>query len=277
MAIVIVKLVATFYSSASSFTNIATVTSAPTTGSHLLLIAGRGLDNATITGVADSVGNTWQVDKTAGGATVTTAGIGLASMHITNAMTTSTTITTTFSATGARKVVYIVEASGLAIANWFGSATALFEQTTNSTARGTSNSIAAATAGDLILGCYALPAVETGFTSTAPFTAWPTATGTGFFAGASAISVDANYLVTSDTSAKTPAATGARNSTYIGFAATYKQFAPPVPRTAAGFQNWQDPASWMKRVGIKTNWNRRRSGLLVPELPGLARPRLVLP
>lgn len=217
-----------------------TLTNAPTTGNHLILFL-HTLAKQTLSSVTDSAGNTWQVDVTAAG-TTNVESFSIASCYITNALTTSSTISGTLSSNNNSKLSYVFEVAGLATSAWFGSASADYEVTVASTSR-TSNSIAAATVGDLIIGAWGVMNTETGLTATSPFTALPTATGPGYFSfsGANPHSAEGVYLIATDTSAQTPATTGNANRTYNGRAATYKAAAvTAVPRRPA--INFQDPA-----------------------------------
>lgn len=116
MAIAFVKEVVAAGSSSAATTLVLTIPAATTVsvGNHLILsaVASAGV----ITGVTDSKGNTWQVDRTQ--AVDSDAQTSLASCKVTVSLTTGDTITVTFGGSSHR-AASVQEWSGLATSSWF--------------------------------------------------------------------------------------------------------------------------------------------------------------
>lgn len=160
MAIAFVKEVVAGGSASAATTLVLTIPAATTVSVGNHLIGSANGSAGVVTGVVDSKGNTWQVDKTEA-ATATADRASLFSSKITVALTTGDTITITFGASSHR-AASIQEWSGLATSSWFdkaASAGALAGTAADSTATAT-----LAQAAELVYGIVAHTSTVTSFT-----------------------------------------------------------------------------------------------------------------
>lgn len=150
MAVAFVQVVATGVS-ASALTQVITVTATTTTVGNLVTVAARGAGGCHIASVADSRGNTWQVDVTPASVT-STASIASCIVAAGKVLVSGDTITVTFS-TALNHEVAVDEFSGVAASG----GQPVVDQT-NNTHNTAAGAVTAATtvnsqAGDLALSC----------------------------------------------------------------------------------------------------------------------------
>jgi hypothetical protein len=134
-----------------------------TVGNHLILCAAsRG---GVVTGVADSKGNTWQVDTTD---TVTGASTGIASCKIGTALVNGDTITITNSSSTGHSAS-VAEYTGLATSSWF-------DQSASSNGTGTAaDSTATSTtsqASEVVVGVVGHQSTVTAYVAEVLFPVW---------------------------------------------------------------------------------------------------------
>lgn len=221
MAVSIVQLTCAGEDTANDADIALSVTNVPTVGNHLIAFGGSYPNDNTVSSISDTV-NTWNIRTN----NFTDAKhLILADCKVAGDMT-GKTITLTLSGNSTEKNLFVFEVSGLDGTTWFGGKTTLVANFFPGTARTTTNAITPNAAGDLILGLFVTgDAAETSFTAGSGYTRLPTATGAGYFAGASNLA-EGEYKIATDTSAQTPTATGGASPTaVISGAFYYKQAA----------------------------------------------------
>jgi hypothetical protein len=189
--------------SGSSTAIVVNVTTAPGAG-HFLCARIQG--TTAISSVTDSKGNTWSVDKAA---TASPLAALASTMQNVGTLTTSDTITVTYTTASNPRSVIVDEFSAVATSPLDQVATAT-GTTTNRTGGTTPTTTQA---DELIIGCFATGSAETSFTHGTGYSDFTTK-----FAG----SVSGEYQIVAATGAYNPTATGGVSATSHGVTATYK-------------------------------------------------------
>ena len=214
MAIAYVKEVTHATPSVTGTTFALTVTNAPGAGNLLILSACNA--TAAITGVTDSKGNTWTVDKVSSASAPTAI---CSTVQNAGALQAGDTITITFgSALSSGKCAFVVhEFSGctntvdVSALNNIGVAT---------TARQADGAPPTTTnANDLVWAAFGVNAIETSFT---PGAGYSTPTEGAFYANATNNSIEFEYQILSATGPVDPTGTGGVSGKYDGMVVVYK-------------------------------------------------------
>lgn len=198
-------------------TLVLTVAAAPTAGNRLVMRV-VGDSGVAVSSIADSRSNAWTVDVT--NSTAPKANICSTAQN-TAALQAGDTITITFNGSCTQAAAIVDE--------FFGAGAV--DKTATGTASGTNRSAGTTAtltqADELVIGCFALGAVETIFTAGSNFADFTTP-----FLVAAGTSIEGEYQIVSATTAITPTATGASNAS-DGATATYLAAAIPIANTVA--------------------------------------------
>lgn len=187
----------------SSTTLVVTVATAPGAGNFLVL---RGSGSVSVTSVTDTKGNTWTIDKAAG---ATPLPFLASTKQDVGTLTTSDTITVTYSSASNNRSAIIDEFSGVMASP--------LDQTQTAAGAGTSRTAgttaATTQANELVVGCFVIGSAETSFTPGAGYSSFTTP----FLGGLSG-----EYKIVAATGTQNPTATGGVSATSRGVVATYK-------------------------------------------------------
>lgn len=167
--------------------------------------------NKAVSSVADSVGNTWVVDKTAGDGTRV---ISFASAQVATQITTANTITITWSvATSGSPVYWVHEVANAATSSAFDT---FNSGTGTGTALATGSTATLAQADELVFGCWRTTASIPTWTKGASYTD-PTTP-----ASATTLGSFLEYKIVAATTAVLADGTTSTSGTWIGLCVTYK-------------------------------------------------------